>query len=222
LLCGNQTANTLADRGILRGAQARDQEAALVQVLRPGSHADRENAGERDRYRAHQQKEQERNHLLERCGAIGALRGEELKDLNKGIDLMKTKLSLVLFAGVLASVGMAPNAAQAQLPPDFPGVTVTTYETNAVGDGYIFLTVSETSTNVGFYAMILKNDGTPVWYQKTSDAAADLKVLPDGFLHDAVSYFDNVRLRRIFTLFLQPAGGRAGTIDEVLGHQLSG
>jgi hypothetical protein len=36
------------------------------------------------------------------------------------------------------------------------------------------------------------------------------------------NYFDNVRLRRIFTLFLQPAGGRAGTIDEVLGHQLSG
>ncbi len=102
--------------------------------------------------------------------------------------MMNAKLSLVLCAAVLVSVGMAPNAAQAQLPPDFPGVTVTTYETNAVGDGYVFLTVSETSTNVGFYAMILRNDGTPVWYQHTSDAAADFKVLPDGFLHDAVSY----------------------------------
>jgi hypothetical protein len=40
--------------------------------------------------------------------------------------------------------------------------------------------------------------------------------------HIQRKYFDNVRLRRIFTLFLQPAGGRAGTIDEVLGHQLSG
>jgi len=36
------------------------------------------------------------------------------------------------------------------------------------------------------------------------------------------NYFDNVRLRRILTLFLQPAAGRAGTIDEVFGYQLSG
>ena len=34
--------------------------------------------------------------------------------------------------------------------------------------------------------------------------------------------FDNVRLRRILTLFLQAAAGRAGTINEVFGHEFSG
>ena len=39
---------------------------------------------------------------------------------------------------------------------------------------------------------------------------------------NTVAYFDNVRLRRILPLFFQPATGRARTIDEVFGHQLSG
>ena len=96
---------------------------------------------------------------------------------------MKTKLKpakWIMTISLLIILGLKTNA---QLPADFPAFTVTTYNTNAVGDGYIFLTVTETSTNVGYYAMILKNDGTPVWYQHTPDVAIDLKVLPDGYLH---------------------------------------
>ncbi len=102
---------------------------------------------------------------------------------------MKAKIVPCICTLVATVLGFACVRANAQLlPPDYPGVTVTTCDTNAVGDGYIFLNVSETSTNVGFYAMILRNDGTPVWYQPASGAAADFKVLPDGFLHNAVSY----------------------------------
>jgi hypothetical protein len=101
---------------------------------------------------------------------------------------MKTTRTLGFGTIAATMLGFACVRANAQLPPDFPSFTVTTYDTNAVGDGYIFLTVSETSTNVGWYAMILKNDGTPVWYQHTPDAVADLKVLPNGFLHYAQSY----------------------------------
>jgi len=88
-------------------------------------------------------------------------------------------------AGFLAALTFAASGAKAQLPPDFPAFTVTTYKTNAVADGYVFLTVTQTdpSTNVGYYSMILKNDGTPVWYQKATNAVGDLKVLPNGLLH---------------------------------------
>ena len=56
-------------RGILRGAEAGDQHAALGQLLRPDGHADREHDGEGDRHRAHQQDEHERDHLEERRAA---------------------------------------------------------------------------------------------------------------------------------------------------------
>ena len=35
---------------------------------------------------------------------------------------------------------------------------------NDIADGYIFLTVSKDATGVGYYVMILENDGTVVWY----------------------------------------------------------
>lgn len=101
---------------------------------------------------------------------------------------MRTKPTVLsLFLALAAVEPPAPNA-RADLPPDFPSVTVTTYVTNAVADGLIFLAVNETSTNTGHYAMILRNDGTPVWYQATTNADADFKMLPDGFLHYAESY----------------------------------
>ncbi len=38
---------------------------------------------------------------------------------------------------------------------------------------------------VGYYAMVLTNDGSPVWYQKLTNACWDFKVLPNGYLHYA-------------------------------------
>ena len=81
--------------------------------------------------------------------------------------------------------GLVCVRAKAQLPPDFPGVTVSTCDTNAVGDGYIFLEVTDSWTNGGYYVMILKNDGTPVWYQNVTNHNYDFKVLPNGYLHYA-------------------------------------
>lgn len=91
---------------------------------------------------------------------------------------------------VCAALGLLLTNAlvRAQLPPDFPTFKITTSETNSVGDGYIFLTVTETSTNVGYYSMILRNDGTPVWYQRQTNIDCDLKVLPNGLLHHAPWY----------------------------------
>jgi hypothetical protein len=93
----------------------------------------------------------------------------------------------VLVVVTSLSAGMS-RAADPNLPADFPKFTVTALDANAVGDGYIFLNVTETSPSVGYYAMILRNDGTPVWYQRTSDAAADFKLLSNGLLHNGESY----------------------------------
>jgi hypothetical protein len=89
---------------------------------------------------------------------------------------------------VAAFLGLASNYANAQLPPDFPGLTVTTCNTNAVGDGYIFLEVTDNSTNGGYYVMMLKNDGTPFWYQSVTNYTYDFKPLPNGYLHYADIY----------------------------------
>ena len=61
---------------------------------------------------------------------------------------MKTKHKLSIKTLVATLLVIAGTKATAQLPADFPAFTVTTYDTNAVGDGYIFLTVTETSTVV--------------------------------------------------------------------------
>ena len=105
---------------------------------------------------------------------------------------MKTNTILRFGLGILTGLSVAVATTKAQLPADFPTVTVTKYDTNAVGDGYIFLTVSESSTNVGPYLVIFRNDGTPLWYRRGDGsgwaACADFKVLPNGLLHYAESY----------------------------------
>jgi len=101
---------------------------------------------------------------------------------------MTMKYYSILCAGALTILSAAPGSIRAALPPDFPGFTVTALDTNAVGDGYIFLTVSETSPNVGYYSMILKNDGTPIWYAPAPQPAADLKIMADGRLHNGQFY----------------------------------
>jgi hypothetical protein len=69
------------------------------------------------------------------------------------------------------------------LPANFPGFTVTTYNSNAVAPGSIFLSVTDPSTNGALYMMILTNDATPLWYQATTNGIWDFKPLPDGELH---------------------------------------
>ena len=85
---------------------------------------------------------------------------------------------------VVMPLGLVCNQANAQLPPDFPGVTVTTCDSNAMGDGFIFLEVTDSSAG-GYYVMVLNNDGTPVWYQTVASPTLDFTVLPNGYLHYA-------------------------------------
>lgn len=98
-----------------------------------------------------------------------------------------TRFVAALLAAISLFSGLS-RAADPNLPADFPKFTVTTLDPNAVGDGYIFLNVTETSPDVGYYAMILRNDGTPIWYRRTSDVAMDFKLLANGLLHSGEFY----------------------------------
>ncbi|MEE8307831.1 MAG: aryl-sulfate sulfotransferase, partial [Gammaproteobacteria bacterium] len=60
------------------------------------------------------------------------------------------------------------------------------YDANAIADGYIFLSVSTDVAGVGYYVMILDNDGTVFWSKELpDDYSYDFKVLPNGHLHYA-------------------------------------
>jgi len=94
---------------------------------------------------------------------------------------MKT-IGLVSSIVVMASALFAP-AAKAQVPANFPGFTVTTYNSNAVAPGSIFLSVTDPGTNGAFYMMVLTNDASALWYQAATNEVYDFKPLTDGYLH---------------------------------------
>jgi hypothetical protein len=73
--------------------------------------------------------------------------------------------------------------ASAQLPANFPTLTVITNDSAAVGAGYIFQGVNLPVTGVGYYAMVVGNDGVPIWYRELTNGCWDFKVLPNGWLH---------------------------------------
>jgi hypothetical protein len=66
---------------------------------------------------------------------------------------------------------------------DMPAMTVNVYDTNVVGDGYIFLAVASETPGIGYYLMILNNDGTPFFARELlDDYSYDFKVQPNGLL----------------------------------------
>ena len=92
--------------------------------------------------------------------------------------IKRTRMSVCMMT--LLAIGAT---ASAQLPTNFPTLTITTYVTNAVDSGYIFIDSLFSTTNSGFYGMIVTNDGTPIWYQSWSNAVLDVKPLANGLLH---------------------------------------
>ncbi len=90
----------------------------------------------------------------------------------------------IALAGIIAHI-LACGSASAQLPANFPTLTVTTNYSSGVGGGYIFQGVNLPVAGVGYYAMIVGNDGLPIWYQELTNACWDFKVLPNGYLHYA-------------------------------------
>lgn len=96
--------------------------------------------------------------------------------------------TIVLCAIAIGLLWVAEMTATAQLPTNFPPVTVTTNYAAGVANGYIFLTDTYTPTNFGFYLMMLANDGTPFWYKQLTNSGFDFKMLPNGYLHYAQQY----------------------------------
>ncbi len=89
-----------------------------------------------------------------------------------------------MIVGALFIVAYAMNVG-AQIPTNFPTVTVTTNYAAGTTDGYIFLANNISPTNVGYYVMMLTNDGSPTWYKALTNSGYDFKVLPNGYLHYA-------------------------------------
>ena len=87
---------------------------------------------------------------------------------------MKTSLITLLLL-------LTTHAAQAQLPADFPPV-----RTEILGEtapGFIFLNVAQRHDDIGFYIMMLDNEGTPFFFRDlVTDYSYDFKMQPDGRL----------------------------------------
>jgi len=101
---------------------------------------------------------------------------------------MKTKRKLSIKILVATMLVIAGVKATAQLPADFPALTVTTNYAPGVANGYVFLTDSYKAAKYGYYVMMLTNDGTVFWYKSLTNAAFDFKELPNGYLHYAQQY----------------------------------
>lgn len=68
-----------------------------------------------------------------------------------------------------------------QLPADFPGIT--TVKTGETASGYTFLTVSADVEEIGYYIMMIDDDGVPFKHKKLEgDYSYDFKVQPSGLL----------------------------------------
>jgi hypothetical protein len=87
---------------------------------------------------------------------------------------MKTSLITILLV-------LTARVATAQLPADFPPI-----RTEVLGEtapGYVFFTVARAHDDVGFYIMMLENDGTSFFYKDlVTDYSYDFKVQPNGSL----------------------------------------
>ncbi|HPC96084.1 MAG TPA: arylsulfotransferase family protein [Sedimentisphaerales bacterium] len=79
--------------------------------------------------------------------------------------------------------GVCVQRVEAALPANFPAITAHVYDADAIGEGYVYVTVSGKVEGVGFYLMILNNDGVPVWYKELPhECAFDFKMQPNGLL----------------------------------------
>ncbi|NNE45512.1 MAG: T9SS type A sorting domain-containing protein [Rhodothermales bacterium] len=66
---------------------------------------------------------------------------------------------------------------------DFPVMDIQIYDSTAIGEGYLFLAVASNVEGVGYYLMMLNNDGTPFFSRALADDYAyDFKMQPNGML----------------------------------------
>ena len=96
---------------------------------------------------------------------------------------MNMKTVAWLSVTVMTLLEIACPTAKGQLPANFPGIQVTTYYSNKVSPGYIFLASWSQTPGSGTYLMILDNDGTPVdgdKYKELLETAGDFNL--DGLV----------------------------------------
>jgi hypothetical protein len=94
----------------------------------------------------------------------------------------KMKKMIMICAALVLFPGLVYDTAHATLP----AITTHIYDANAIADGYVFLSVSTDVEGVGYYVMIIDNDGTIFWSKELpDDYSYDFKVLPNGHLHYA-------------------------------------
>ena len=99
---------------------------------------------------------------------------------------MSMKKIFIICAVIVLFLGFAHGNAHGDLPENFPGITTYIYDANAIADGYVFLSVSTEVEGVGFYVMILENDGNVVWYKELpDDYSYDFNMQSNGYLHYA-------------------------------------
>lgn len=95
--------------------------------------------------------------------------------------MMKVMLPLTMLFCVVG--GLYAQEVNPNLPANFPAITTHIYDANAIGEGNIYLAVASDVPGVGYYLMIVDNDGAPVWYKELSDDYAyDFKMQPNGLL----------------------------------------
>ena len=92
------------------------------------------------------------------------------------------KKIIMICAVLVLFLGLVHDTAHGTLP----AITTHIYDANAIEDGYVFLSVSTDVAGVGYYVMIIDNDGTVYWHKELpDDYSYDFKVLPNGHLHYA-------------------------------------
>jgi hypothetical protein len=69
------------------------------------------------------------------------------------------------------------------IPDNFPEMEISVYDSSAIGEGYIYMAVASEVEGIGYYLMILRNDGTPLFARELEDDYAyDFKVQPNGLM----------------------------------------
>jgi hypothetical protein len=78
---------------------------------------------------------------------------------------------------------LSKHATTDTIPDDFPPMQIDVYDSTALGEGYLFLAVASEYEGVGYYLMMLNNDGTPFFARALeNDYAYDFKLQPNGML----------------------------------------